>query len=256
MTTGALQQLIFEPPAPELSRVLKLEQINGVADTIIIDATPQECMSLAERFDLPHLRNLTAEVTHRRIRSGQMIRIEGRITANYSQLCSATALPMPVMMEESFYTEYTLGPWEKYSEFDLDQPEVLTDDYLDLGEVVAQYFGLGIDPFRRRPNTETLSDLADDITAAVAELTRQTEVAIAPLATPAPTLAEPEAEVPTNDNLELMTEDEPQEPEFMEIEMTVEIEEPAMEIPEQETAAANAPRESLFHKYLREMQQK
>lgn len=251
MTTGALQQLIFEPPAPELSRVLKLEQINAVADTIVIDATPQECMSLAERFDVPHLRNLSAEITHRRIRGGQMVRIEGRITANYSQLCSATLLPMPVMMEESFYTEYTLGPWEKYSEFDLDQPEVLTDDYLDVGEVVAQYFGLGIDPFRRRPNTETLAELADDITAAVAELTKQTEAVIAPLADIQPA----EKETPTNDNLELVIEPEPEEEQAQEAEMTVEVEEPFIEPPEP-IAVAQAPQESLFHKYLREMRQK
>ncbi|HCM83603.1 MAG TPA: hypothetical protein PKW15_02645 [Alphaproteobacteria bacterium] len=250
MDQAALQNLTAEPPVPELSFVVRLDEITNSTDTLVIDANLQECTELAHRFGLPYLRNLSAEVSYRRTRSGQMIRIDGRITANYSQLCSATMLPMPVMMEESFQTEYTLVPWEKVSEFDLDQPEVLSDDFLDMGEIVAQYFGLAIDPYLRRPGTETLAELADSITAAVGELTAQAEAAIAPLKEAAP-LPLPQA---GNENEPLavkLAEPTAESPPEIQVEIAeIEVEEPPMAaVPEPEK-----PQESLFFRYLREMQ--
>ncbi len=158
---------------PELSRIVRLDDITQTANTLNIDATVGECMALAARFELSYVRNLSAEITYRRTRGGQMIRIDGRITATYGQLCGVTLAPMPLSMEESFQTEYTLDPWEKYSEFDLDQPEILTDDFIDMGEVVAEYFGLGIDPYARRPGAERLPELLQYLSGTLQELLAQ-----------------------------------------------------------------------------------
>lgn len=248
MTPGAVQHILQELP-PEISRVLRLDEITNVANTIIIDATLPECAGLAERFELPYVRNLSVEITYRRTRSGQMVRIDGRITANYSQLCSATLAPMPMMMEETFQTEYTLVPWEKFSEFDLDQPEVLSDDFVDVGEIAAQYFGLAIDPYARRAGNETLAELADSITEAVAEMVAQTETAIQPLqveiaSTPvANDVAVPELKINGADEAGQKT--------------TAAIEELIVEM-EEEPEPVTPPKqqqESLFFRYLREIQQ-
>lgn len=243
MEQGALQYQL-NLPLPELSRVVRLDEITATPQTMILDATTLECSGLAERFDLPYVRNLSVEITYRRTRSGQMVRVDGRITANFSQLCSVSMLPMPMLMEETFQTEYTLVPWEKVSEFDLDQPEVLSDDFLDLGEIAAQYFGLGIDPYARRASMETLSELADDITDAVAAMTAKVEATIAPLA-----------------KMEIITppaaENENTPPEARQESPVVE-EAPMIEIEEEpEAMAASEPegQESLFFKYLRQMRQ-
>jgi len=158
-------------PAIELSRITRLDEITNIAATAVVDASARECAALANRFDLPYVRNLTAEITYRRTRGGQMVRIDGRISANYGQLCSVSLTPMAMIMEEEFQTEYTLSAWEKVSEFDLDQPEVLTDDFLDMGEIAAQYFGLVIDPYARRAGAETLIELTESISETVQTLT-------------------------------------------------------------------------------------
>jgi len=157
----------------EMSHVVRLDEITAVPATTTIDATANECDALAARFDLLYVHNLSVELTYRRVRSGQMVRVDGRISATYGQLCAATNVPMALTMEEEFQTEYTLSVWEKVSEFDLDQPEVLTDDFLDLGEIVAQYFGLAIDPYARRAGAETLAELTDILTEVAQALTGQ-----------------------------------------------------------------------------------
>jgi len=164
---------VTELPHAELSHIVRLDEITAVPATITIDATVDECTALAQRFDLPSVRNLSVELTYRRARGGQMVRVDGRISATYGQFCAATNVPMALTMEEEFQTEYTLTPWEKVSEFDLDQPEVLTDDFLDLGEIAAQYFGLGVDPYARRAGVETLAELVDSLGDASRELAWQ-----------------------------------------------------------------------------------
>jgi len=159
----------------EMSHVVRLDEITAVPATATIDASANECDALAARFDLLYVHNLSVELTYRRVRSGQMVRVDGRISATYGQLCAATNVPMALTMEEEFQTEYTLSVWEKVSEFDLDQPEVLTDDFLDLGEISAQYFGLAIDPYARRAGAETLAELTDILTEAARELAGQAD---------------------------------------------------------------------------------
>lgn len=161
---------ISAPVKCDLTHPIRLDSITQTSNTITLDATVAECATLAARFNLSYVRNLSAEVSFRRMRSGQMVRVDGRITANYGQLCSMTLSPMPMVMEESFQSEYTLAPWETYSEFDLDQPEVLTDDFIDMGDVVAQYFGLSIDPYARRAGADRLPELAQYLSHAVQEL--------------------------------------------------------------------------------------
>lgn len=181
--------------SPEFSRILRLDEITNDAVTVSLDTTLLECVALAERFDLPSVRNLSAQITYRRIRGGQMLRVQGHLSAAYSQLCSTTLVPMAMSMEETFQTEYTLSVWEKFSEFDLDQPEILTDDFLDIGEIAAQYFGLMIDPYARRADMEMLETLTEDLSLAVRDLVEQNVTAPAPESALENLLTEPEAEM-------------------------------------------------------------
>lgn len=241
MPGSALQSLDEQSLLPELSRVLRLEEIQSAAATIVVDANARECAGLASRFELTYVRNLSAEVTYRRLKGGQMIRLEGRISANYGQLCTSTEMPMAMVMEESFQTEYTLEPWEKYSEFDLDQPEVLTDDFLDIGEVVAQYFGLGIDPYARRAGAERLEELTEAIAETARELLETTEAPIAPsgpLLAEMPDYSEQAAAMTVNQDIEM--------PEMAMTESAPEVQ--GDFLPEEPPQS-----ESLFFKYLRQI---
>ena len=149
----------------ELSHVVRLDAMNEAPQSITLEANENECAAIASRFDLPYVHNLSADITYRRIKNGQMVRVEGRVFASYGQACAKTGQTMPMSMEEKFQTEYTLSAWEKFSEFDLDQPEVLTDDFVDLGEVTTQYFGLAIDPYANRGAMERLDELTSELSA-------------------------------------------------------------------------------------------
>ncbi len=238
-----MQQILFEAPPPELSFAVKLEEITNINDTVVIDASALECAALAERFDLPYIRNLSAEVSYRRTRNGQTIRIDGRITANYGQICGITVTPMPMTMEDSFITEYTLSAWEKVSEFDLDQPEVLVDDHIDMGEVVAQYFGLGIDPYAHKASAgaETLDNLVESIAEVVGAL------AAAPAEAMALDFVDVQQEESETESLAAAGETiQEMPPESLLPEVVVAAPEPAK--------TYDSPPESLFFKYLRQMQ--
>jgi len=207
MQTAVVQNFGLNIAAPELSRVLRLDEITATANTTVIDATPHECMELAARLDLPYIRHISAEITYRRIRSGQMIRLEGRISSTFGQLCANSLSPMPMVIEEEFHTEYTLAPWEKFSEFDLDSPEILTDDFIDLGEITTQYFSLTIDPYARRAGQETLVTLTESLVDTIREFTAQiaeeeptsvTENVSAVVPPPAPIPEDPTLPAPVN----------------------------------------------------------
>jgi len=245
MTQALSADPVPAAPEAELSRVVRLDEITNSPATMVIDATMHECISLAERFELPYVRNLSAEITYRRVGGGQMLRIDGRISATFGQLCASTMTPMVMTMEESFQSKYTLSAWEKFSEFDLDQPEILTDDFLDLGEVAAQYFGLAIDPYAQRPSVETLAELTETITDTARELIEE----IAPAAPPAPA-----ADViitingaPAHEEIALVIE----EPEAQDDVQELEGEEMAFEAESELEPEMQLPEESLFFKYLR-----
>ncbi len=261
MQTSAIEYPDAVPAAAELSHVARLDEITNTASTVVLDANARECASLAARFDLPYVHSLSAEIIYRRARSGQMIRVEGRISAAYGQLCSATQAPMAMTMEEEFQTEYTLSAWEKVSEFDLDQPEVLTDDFIDLGEIAAQYFGLAIDPWARRAGVETLTELADDLTAAARELNGhingneiQAEIPLQSLtvvefAALPEDIKSLEPQLPTAEILYFSPPEMPTDSPFDD--------ETAANPPESSSEPAEPePRESLFFQYLRRLQNK
>lgn len=117
-------------------------------DTISIAATPEECAALATRFELADINGLSATLEYRRLPGNQRIQIEGRVEGQCTQYCVATWQEVPAKVKEQFTTEFTQTVWEE-SQTDLEQPEVITDDVIDLGEMVAQYFYLALDPYPR-----------------------------------------------------------------------------------------------------------
>ncbi len=157
--------------AAELSHIIRLEDITQAPLEICIKATAMECAALAARFEVPAVKSLSVEVTCRRTKSGNGIRIDGIINARFTQICGATLERMPrALSEEAFSTEYTLSAWEKYSEFDIDQAEVLTDDFIDIGEIIAQYFYLALDPYPVRTAEEQLARLAAETAQAARDI--------------------------------------------------------------------------------------
>lgn len=143
---------------PEFSRPISVEGITP--DKIraeAVEATPEECAALAKRFDLRALSGLKANLTVRRVAGGEVVRVEGNLEAEVVQSCVVSLRDVPARVQGSFDTYFTEEPVD---EEDDDAPEMISNGYIDLGEVVAQYLSLSLDPYPRAPGVNLAAQLA------------------------------------------------------------------------------------------------
>ena len=146
----------------ELSRLIALDDLgrDGVALEITADA--HERAALAERFDLVAVDSLTATVTLKRDEADQMVQLRGNLSAEVVQSCVITLEPVPGHVDgvvEVIYSADENGGWavrDMAPDADIapgedDLPELLEGDEIDIGEVVAEHFGLNLNPYPRRP---------------------------------------------------------------------------------------------------------
>ena len=153
---------------PEFSRLIAIEGITP--DKVrkeAIEASEAECAALAERFDLRELSGLKAKINIRRVTGGPAIRVEGSFEAEVVQTCVVSLQDVHARVEghfDTFFTEETekLGPDLDLTIDDDDtSPEMIAKGMIDLGEVVAQYLALELDPYPRAPGVSLAAQLAE-----------------------------------------------------------------------------------------------
>lgn len=139
---------------PEFSRPLRAHEVGGTPRRLTLEADADERSALAARFGLLALDNLTASLEIRREAAG--IRVTGSVTAKGAQPCVASAEPVPFRVKETIALLLTDaapdGGEIELGSADLDV-EVLDGDVIDAGEIAAQAFALGLDPYPRLPGT-------------------------------------------------------------------------------------------------------
>lgn len=120
-----------------------------------IAATAEECAALARRFDLEALKSLEADV--RLMRRGTQVLAQASVVADAVQTCVVSLDPVPAHLRFEISQLYDPDVRES-GEFDEllnadddDPPEPLIDDTVDIGELVAERFGLALDPYPRKP---------------------------------------------------------------------------------------------------------
>lgn len=157
MTSAAHTPEGQAPAAPEFSRPIAVERIGTSWRTVTLTADDAERAALARRFGLVELPALASEVRLRRARAGRYVEIDGRVRASVVQTCVVTLEPVPASLDEGF--ELLLGPIGGGDRapgadliVDLDEPEPLDGDTIDLGEMVAQQLSLALDPYPRAPD--------------------------------------------------------------------------------------------------------
>jgi len=152
---------------PEFSRTVFLEKIEPYKPkTETLTATPEECAALARRFDLREVSGLTADVTCERTADGKLIRISGVARADVVQACVVSLQDVPGEVEarfESIFTE-TGDEMDADESFDIDLGEddnpVGGNGVVDIGELVAQYVALELDPYPRAPGVSLAAQMA------------------------------------------------------------------------------------------------
>jgi uncharacterized metal-binding protein YceD (DUF177 family) len=145
------------PTAPEFSRILEADRLNGETVIQTLTATPEERAAVAARLGLDALDSLTARLRAVPVAGGAFIRVDGRYAASVTQTCGITLAPVVSAIEESLERTYTFeeGPRpgagrEVDLEADGEEPaDPIIDGRIDLGELVVEELSLAIDPFPR-----------------------------------------------------------------------------------------------------------
>ena len=149
--------------APEFSRPVDLSRIGSGEVAFDIGADAAERAALVRRFDLLGLARLEARVTLRRTprgaMGGSMLRLAGHLSADITQACVITLEPVESRIEHDFAVLYgdeeesaAAGKGGEGREITIDAAreeavEPLPDGSLDIGEAVAQEFGLALNPY-------------------------------------------------------------------------------------------------------------
>jgi uncharacterized metal-binding protein YceD (DUF177 family) len=135
---------------PEFSRIVPLTQVGAEPFRREIAAADAEREALARRFGLLVLHRLEAEVEL--VRQGPAILLRAAFEAAFAQSCVVTLDPVDGVMAANFALRY--GPPEAEGE-DTSEDEVafepLVNDFIDIGEAVAQEFSLALPIFPRSP---------------------------------------------------------------------------------------------------------
>lgn len=153
---------------PEFTRLIA---IDGIAPDKIrkesIKADDAECAALAERMGLRALSNFSAEMNIRRVPGGTAVRIEGTVKADVVQACVVSLQDVYAHVEGTFDTYFTEDSEQAREEVsftlddDLDAAEMVHNGMIDLGEVVAQYLSLELDPYPRAPGVSLAAQLRE-----------------------------------------------------------------------------------------------
>lgn len=140
----------------ELERIVKLDRLP--VEPLLIEASEHERAALAIRFGLPSIDALEAKLTL--VREGDAIGAQGRLSARFSQNCAIADEPFDAWLDETLALRFVpaseVPDTEEELEFDSDAPDEIEYEgaAIDVGEAVAQSFGLLIDPFATGPDAE------------------------------------------------------------------------------------------------------
>ena len=145
--------------SPEFSRPIEIDEVPNAGRTWILEATADECTVLAKRFAILDVTSLTAKVKVKPMTHGDLIRVSGSLQASVVQACVVTLVQVPQQVQEEFDLTFAPSVGEDGLEIDIDlsqddPPEPILDGKIDLGEIVAEYLALGIDPFPRADGAE------------------------------------------------------------------------------------------------------
>ncbi|WP_417806104.1 YceD family protein [Thalassospira lucentensis] len=153
---------------PEFSRIVNTDEQVGKKEKLTIKASDKECAALAKRFELISIDSLQADLTILVASNGE-VTVRGPMQADIVQRCVTTLDPVPEKVEDD--VEVLFSPHvseddlpsnpddlEDLSEDELmallDQPEPLVDGKIDVGEVVAQFLAVAMDPYPRKQGAE------------------------------------------------------------------------------------------------------
>ena len=115
-----------------------------------IQATPEECQALAKRFLIVEIQSFDADFMITPGTQDDSFAVDGTIRATLTQSCGVTLTPVQEMIDEPVHIKIRIDQADEDEDFDSeDDVEHLTSTKVDLGELMAQYLSLSLNPFPR-----------------------------------------------------------------------------------------------------------
>lgn len=151
---------MFDPSPLEFSFLFDTELIGNAPKTVSFQANEQQRRLLAKRFGIEEIASLAATLTVRKINNKGIFGVAGTFVSDVVQSCVVSLEPVPSHIEEAidvrFVSDLDSNPMEfvDLEYMDEDPPEPVVDGHLELGELVAQYLSLALDPYPRADGVE------------------------------------------------------------------------------------------------------
>ena len=151
----------YESGGSEFTRPINLGDLGRHGVIMETSAEPEERGALARRFGLVAIDSLEAVVTITQDEGDPLIHLRGRIAAQVVQSCVVTLEPVANavvgVVEAAYITDADvagaavgdMAPDDDVAPGEDDRPEFLNGEEIDVGEVVAEYLGLNLDPYPR-----------------------------------------------------------------------------------------------------------
>ena len=144
-------------PKSEIERIVDLDRMGAGGAALDIIASDSERSALAKRFGFLGLPAFSARVTVDRRPGGQVV-VEGRLRGRIVQACVLTLDAVAQELDDTFRIVFKKDhlddrdseSGEAVLSAQVDAPEPLSGNLLDVGEIVAEQLSLAADPYPRR----------------------------------------------------------------------------------------------------------
>ena len=136
----------------ELTYPIDVRTITNKGNTIHFEADTAECAALAERFNLPQVLSLKADLN---VRRAGLIVLEGSFCARLIQTCVVSLENFETTLEVPFKVFFDPALKKENNQIiDIDigdeEAEPVQNGMIDAGAVVAEQFGLHLDLFPKK----------------------------------------------------------------------------------------------------------
>jgi uncharacterized metal-binding protein YceD (DUF177 family) len=134
-----------------LSRPFAVDRLPDHGADMRIIADEKELKALAQECNLPQLKALSGTFFIKGSR--KRVRVTGMVEADVTYLCGITLEPFDAHLREEVDVTFASRSTKPQSlDQELDQPDPIDNNSIDLGALTAEFLVLGLDPYPRKPD--------------------------------------------------------------------------------------------------------
>lgn len=145
-----------------MQQVFTVEDLPKTGFKLKLEATKDECKTLAEQMNVEHVNSFAAELLISQWRRGG-VHIEGNFTTTLTQQCVISLDSFETSLDEKIDQKFfastkipELGEKKEVEmiDNDMDPPEALVDGQLNIFDYLAETVLLQLDPYPKKPDSQ------------------------------------------------------------------------------------------------------